>query len=1011
MNGDIAITGMAGRFPGAADVWQYWSNVAAGQVTVSELTRGELLAAGVPADRLDDPAYVPARGVLADPDLFDAAFFGITPREAEIMDPQHRLLMQTAWAALESAGLAGDQPFGRVGVFAGAGFNYYALNHVFAQPGLVDTQGLLSVVLGNEKDHLATKIAYRLNLGGPAVTVQTACSTSLVAVHLACQSLRTGDSDVALAGGACVAVPQQAGYLYETKGIMSPDGACRPFDAGANGTVPGNGVAMVVLKRVEDARRDGDTVYAVIKGSAVNNDGGQKVGYTAPGIAGQIDVLARAYAAAGVDPATVGYLEAHGTATEVGDAIELSALVEVFRRGERPCSIGSVKANVGHLDAAAGVAGLIKAALALHHRQIPPLAGLKQARPELLDGSTPFTVDTFARQWPAGTTPRRAAVSSFGLGGTNAHVVLEEADGAPADLDETSADGPSAAADDAGRTDGATELIVLSGRSPEAVREAAAQLAEHLRQHPGTAVADVALTTQAHRRHFPHRATIAAHDVPAALTRLRRAPVREAVRRPSVVFLFPGQGAEFPAMSRGLYDRYPAFRAELDHGALLLAPMLGLDLRDVLVDDDPHGVVHRTDVTQPALALHELALGRLLTSWGIRPAALIGHSVGEFAAAALAGEMAADDMLRLVATRGALMQDAPEGAMLAVLAPVSTVEEHLAGLTGLDLAACNAPEVTVVAGPVDEVAAFRDRLAAADVHCRALPAQRAFHSRLMADAARLLGAEADRIAQRPRTVPVVSSIDGALLGKGAVRAEGYWAAQLRSPVRYHDALLTALGLPDPVLVEVGPGTSLTGLARQAPQGRAVPGFALQPRPTDRTDAGDVLAGLGGLWTTGAAVDWAAVRGDGTARRVPLPTYPFARTRHWLDAAPTAIATEMPAGTAAATPTRAATAATTAPVTADATGIPTAAEVVGTKEPAPPAATGEDQVVKEIMELWGRMLGSVEIGPDANFFALGGESLLFIRMITQVQRKFGVRVPVDALSAAPTPRTLAGLVTR
>ncbi|HVK26107.1 MAG TPA: polyketide synthase, partial [Actinokineospora sp.] len=427
MTHDIAIVGMAGRFPGAANVDELWSAIAAGRVTIAELTRGELIAAGVAESQLDDPAYVPARGTVAAPDLFDAEFFGITPREAAIMDPQHRLLLQTAWEALESGNLAGEEPFGRVGVFAGAGFNYYLLNHVLAQPGLVDTHGLLSVVLGNEKDHLAAKVAYRLNLGGPAVTVQTACSTSLVAVHLACQSLRTGDSDVALAGGACVAVPQQAGYLYEPKGITSPDGACRPFDADANGTVPGNGVAMVVLKRLADAVRDGDTVHAVIKGSAINNDGGAKVGYTAPGITGQIDVLTRAYRDAGVEPATIGYIEAHGTATEMGDAIELSALSEVFAGADQPCFLGSVKANIGHLDAAAGVSGLIKAALALRHRQLPPLAGLKQARPELLDGSTPFTVDAVGREWEvADGGVRRAAVSSFGLGGTNAHVVLEE---------------------------------------------------------------------------------------------------------------------------------------------------------------------------------------------------------------------------------------------------------------------------------------------------------------------------------------------------------------------------------------------------------------------------------------------------------------------------------------------------------------------------------------------------------------------------------------------------------
>ncbi|MDG4820070.1 beta-ketoacyl synthase N-terminal-like domain-containing protein [Micromonospora sp. WMMD956] len=979
MNGDIAIVGMAGRFPGAADVWQYWSNLAAGRITISSLTRSELLAAGVPADRLDDPAYVPARGMLAAPELFDAAFFGITPREAETTDPQHRLLMQTAWAALESAGLATDAPFGRVGVFAGAGFNYYALHHVFARPGLVDAQGLLSVVLGNEKDHLAAKIAYRLGLGGPAITVQTACSTSLVAVHLAAQSLRAGDSDVALAGGACVAVPQRSGYLYETKGIMSPDGTCRPFDATAEGTVPGNGVALVVLKRAEDARRDGDTVYAVIKGSAVNNDGSLKVGYTAPGVAGQVDVLTRAYAAAGVDPATVGYLEAHGTATEVGDAIELSALTEVFTWGTRPCSLGSVKANVGHLDAAAGVAGLIKAALALHFRQIPPLAGLKQARPELLDGSTPFTVDAVARPWEADGTPRRAGVSAFGLGGTNVHVVLEEGDG-PVVPDPAAGPGER------------TELVVLSGRTPEAVRAAADQLGEHLRQHPDLPLADVARTLQSYRRHFPHRLAVAARDLAGTATRLGRAPARAAARRPSVVLLFPGQGAEFPGMSRGLYDRYPSFRADLDRGARLLTPILGLDPREVLVDDDPHDVAHRTDVTQPVLALHELALGRLLLSWRIRPAALVGHSVGEFAAAALAGELAGDDMLRLVAIRGRLMHDAPEGGMLAVLASPPVLTPHLAGLADLDVAARNAPDLTVVAGPVAQLDALRERLTEAGVHWRALPARRAFHSRMMADAARRFGVEADRVDQRPRTVAVINTVDGALLGKGLSRPAGYWATQLRSPVGYHDALLTALGLPDPVLVEVGPGSALTGAARQTPQGRSVPAYALQPRATARPDAGDVLAGIGALWTAGVGVDWPALRGDTGGRRVALPGYPFAHTRHWLDAAPPV--PDVPP-----------------PVPDIAPSVPDvpASPAGGTDAPASPAG-GEGGLVGELVALWTALLGVPEIGPDTNFFAVGGDSLLLIRMISQVRRRYGVRVPIDTLTADATPRVLAGLVT-
>ncbi|SDI17284.1 Acyl transferase domain-containing protein [Actinokineospora alba] len=953
MTHDIAIIGMAGRFPGAATVAEYWSNIVSGRVTITDLTRGELLAAGVPETQLDDPAYVAARGTITDPDLFDADFFGITPKEAAIMDPQHRLLLQTAWEALESGNLTTENPFGRVGVFAGAGFNYYLLNQVLARPEVVDTHGLLSVVLGNEKDHLAAKVAYRLNLGGPAITVQTACSTSLVAVHLACQSLRAGDSDIALAGGACVAVPQQAGYLYETKGITSPDGSCRPFDADAEGTVPGNGVAMVALKRAEDAYRDGDTVYAVIKGSAINNDGGAKVGYTAPGITGQIDVLTRAYQDAGVDPATVGYLEAHGTATEMGDAIELSALREVFTRGSRPCSLGSVKANIGHLDAAAGVAGLIKAALALRHGQIPPLAALKQARPELLDGSTPFTVDPVGRAWePAEGHPRRAGVSSFGLGGTNAHVVLEE---------------HVPAAKPAAEAAPAEAVLTLSARTPEALREAADRLAAHLRERPDLDPHDVAMTLQSHRRHFAHRLAVPAIDVPTALARLGRAGGREQLRRPKIVFLLPGQGAESPGMARGAYERYPSFAADIDRGAEQLRDLIGVDLRDVLLRDDPDGLIHRTDITQPALVLHEYALGRLLLSWGIRPSALIGHSVGEFAAAALAGELDLDDALRLVAARGQLMQDAPEGGMVVVMAGEAEVWARLADLPDLDVAAVNAPEVTVVAGPVPALDALRSRLDAAGVAHRTMPARRAFHSRMMADAAADLGREAATVAHRPRTCEVISSVDGATLPRGQARDSAYWQGQLRSPVRFRDAVLAAADLANVVFVEVGPGTALSGMTRQIPEagGKAV--VSLQPRRTAREGGCDVLAGAGTLWSLGVAMDWEATRTGRTHSRVTLPTYPFARTRHWLDVEP-------------------------APVTA----------VVEAAEEA-------DSVLDKIIAQWRSLLGSADVTADTSFFEVGGESLLFIRMVSQTQRKFGVTVSVAELSAAPTPRALAAQI--
>ncbi|PRY31853.1 type I polyketide synthase [Pseudosporangium ferrugineum] len=952
---DIAIVGMAGRFPGAADVEEFWSNVASGRISIRTLDRADLLASGVPAAEADDPAYVPARGVLADADLFDADFFGVVPGEAALMDPQHRLLLQTAWEALESGGLITAAPPGWVGTFAGAGFNYYLHHTVLADPATVRDHGLLAVVLGNEKDHLAAKLAYRLNLAGPAVTVQTACSTSLTAVHLACQSLRAGDCDVALAGGVCVAVPQHSGYLYEPKGILSPDGTCRPFDAAAAGTVPGNAVAVVALKRASDAARDGDLVHAVIKGSAINNDGGAKVGYTAPGVAGQADVLRRAYANAGVDPATVGYLEAHGTATEVGDEIELAALTEVF--GKRaadapPCSLGSVKANVGHLDAAAGVAGLIKVALALRARRIPPLAGLGVPRDEFASDSFPFTLDPAARPWtvePGGV--RRGSVSSFGLGGTNVHVVLEEAPRPGAGPDGGPASRPA--------------LLTVSARTPDDLAAARRRLAASLTG--SVSLRDAALTLQSHRRPFRHRQAIVARDVAQAVRDLSRDGGRAAARRPSLVFLLPGQGAEFPGMAADVYAAHPSVRADVDRAARILAPLLGLDLRDVLLDRDAsEELIHRTDVAQPALLVHGYALGRLLTTWGLRPGALLGHSVGEFTAACLAGELGFGAALRLVAKRGALMRDAPPGGMLIVFAGEDEVRPHLGDL---DLAAVNGPRAVVVAGPAGALDGLRGRLDAAGLTHRALPARRAFHSRMMTSAAEEFGRYAATVAAHDRRLDVIDASSGDLLERGGHRDAAAWARQLRSPVRFDRAARTALALPRPVFLEVGPGRALTGAVRQA---GGTPAATVAVQPDRRADGGDALvAAVGELWAAGAGVDWAAFRGSDGARRAVLPTYPFARTRHWLTSGP---------------------------------GRPVPSAPV---EEAPPPSAGT--TVERVMGIWRDVLGIAGVTSESNFFDLGGESLLFLRMIARTRRAFGVPIDVEEVSRRPTPDTLAALV--
>ncbi|OXM69555.1 type I polyketide synthase [Amycolatopsis vastitatis] len=946
---DIAVIGFACRFPGAGDVWRYWSNIEAGRVSITTLTREELLRNGVPQSEVDDPWYVPSRGRIDGAEHFDADFFGITPKDAALTDPQHRLLLQTAWEALETAGLTTNRPFGRVGVFAGSGFGHYLVHSVLKDPDVTGSHGLLAAVLGNEKDHLAAKIAYRLDLGGPALTVQTACSTSLVAVHLACQSLHTGDADVVLAGGVSVPFPQDTGYLYEPGGVLSPDGGCRPFDATAAGTVPGGGVGMVVLKRLDDALRDGDLVYAVVKGSAINNDGGAKAGYTAPGVRGQLDVLSRAYANAAVAPETVGYVEAHGTATEVGDAIELAALTEVFGGRDRPCSLGSVKANIGHLDAAAGVAGFIKAVLALHFERIPPMAGLTRPRAEI-DGGTTFTLDSRARKWTDSRT-RRAAVSAFGLGGTNAHVVLEEAPARPGLVP---------------RTRQATAVLTVSARTAADLEAAKARLAAHLRASNDVSVHDVALTLQSHRRHFPYRHAVAAEDVPAAVARLADPPGGPAVKRPDPVFLFPGQGSEYAGMSAEPYACHRSFQSDVDSCAEAAVAILGFDLREVLLDPDaPAERVHRTDVAQPALLVHEYALGRLLVSWGVRPAILIGHSAGEYAAACLAGELDVDDALNLVALRGALMQAAPPGRMLAALTDEEVARRQVREIGGLDLAAVNGPDNVVLSGTGQSIEELRARFDHLGVRHRMLPARRAFHSRMMTGAADRLRSAPAAARGRARRIDIVSALDGSLLPRGARRDAGYWADQVVAPVRFLEALRTGLATASPLLVEVGPGKALTAAARAVPEARDAAKIAVQP---DR--ASPVVAAAGALWTAGANLRWDDIR-QSPAARVPLPTYPFARNEYRLR--------------------------------------PVAPEPVPQPAPAEPGS-GSEPVLAQVIEVWLDLLGTVGVRPGSDFFDLGGESLLFVRMVARLQRRFGVPLEVDALAATPTPAAIAAVIT-
>ncbi|HSK79450.1 MAG TPA: amino acid adenylation domain-containing protein, partial [Thermoanaerobaculia bacterium] len=892
----IAIIGMAGRFPGADGVEELWRNLCGGVEGIVELSEEELLEAGVDPELLRHPSYVRAAAPLADVQHFDAEFFGYTPRDAEITDPQRRLFLEAAWEALENGGYDPRRFGGRVGVYAGVQMSSYIF-HLHRNPEVLRSAGSFHVAMSNDKDHLPTTVSYKLNLRGPSLAVQTACSSSLVAAHLACRSLLGGECDMALAGGSSVLWPQIEGYLHQEGGIMSPDGHCRAFDARAEGTLRGSGVGVVLLKRLADALADGDTIHAVILGTAINNDGSGKIGYTAPSVEGQAQVIASALAESGVDPRTITYVEAHGSGTPLGDPIEVAALTQAFRAGGVRdtgfCALGSVKTNLGHLDTAGGVTGLIKTTLALEHGKLPPSLHFEEPNPQIDFAASPFFVNAELREWTSEGGPRRAGVSSFGLGGTNAHVVLEEA--------------PPAEPSGESRP---WQLLLLSARTPAALERATDNLAAHLEANPDQSLADVAYTLRAGRGLFAHRRAVAAATAPEAAEALRSRDSRRVATglfqpgRRSVAFLLPGVGDQYPGMARELYDEEPVFRQEIDLCAELLRPHLGLDLREALFaaeeardlrallgrsggeDSAARSLLRETRVAQPAMFAVGYALARLWMSWGVTPQALLGYSLGELTAACLAGVMELKDALALAARRARLISELAPGAMLAV--PLSEEETRARLVPELSLAAVNAPEVSVVAGPPGAVAAFESRLAEEGLPARRLQTDQAFHSWMLEPAAGELLSLVRSIRLAPPRIPWLSNVTGTWIEPGEATDPAYWARHLVSTVRFADALAELWREPGRILLEMGPGQTLGSLALQqipedGAEDRAVLS-ALRHELDRQPDQRFLLQSLGRLWLAGADVDWSAFDGGERRRRVPLPTYPFERQRFWIDPA-------------------------------------------------------------------------------------------------------------------------------
>lgn len=982
----VAVVGLAGRFPQAANVEQFWANLVAGKDCFTECTVEQLIEEGVPREVAERSDYVRRCYEIADPAGFDARLFKYSPSEAELIDPQQRILLECAWEALESAGHDPHRFSGLLGVWAGSGVNNYFLKNILARPGTFEEVADLQTLLGNDKDYLASRIAYKLGLRGPAVVVQTACSTSLVAVHMACLSLLTYQCDMALAGGVFLQTPRARGYLYREGAVLSPDGLCRAFDRGANGTVLGEGCGLVVLRRLEDAVADRDNILAVIRGSAVNNDGAARAGFTAPGVAGQMELVTMAQAVAGIRADEVSYIEAHGTGTQLGDPIEVSALTQAFRRttAERGyCGLGSVKTNIGHLDVAAGISGLIKTICALQHRQLPPTLHFTEANPALNIAESPFFMVDRLMDWEPRNGRRIAGVSSFGLGGTNAHVILEEYLGSR--LPEPSRR--------------RWHLLPASAATPAALATVGAKLATSLKEQPDLALGDIAWTLATGRIPLRHRRCVVAESTGDAATRfadknaLFGADGEAARDKRPVVFLFSGQGTQYPAMGIELYRGEPVFRAGMDRCARLLGPIGGCaSLLDILYGDDAKlgALVNQTEVLQPALFAFEHSLARLWEEYGVKPVAVAGHSIGEYVAACEAGIFSLESALDLVRERGRLMQSMTPGTMIAVPRSAAEVRDMLPA--GLDLAVINAPEISVVSGPAPEVEAFAKTLEEGGISPRRLQTSHGFHSRMMEPAARTFEGVVRRVALTAPRLPIASNLTGGWMTDDQAIDPSYWANQLRHTVRFGDNLLgVAQRFDSLILLEIGPGNTLCSIARlHAGAVASLPALSSVRHPRQQVpDQAFFLRALGALWCHGAAVDLGALYSGEKRTRISLPRYPFERQRYWIGREARRVEERRkkgfrwPRGWFASSSGR-----------------------VASKE-----KSGEQRqpLEEHLIHMWSKVLGTSTIGLDDNFFELGGHSLMAVNIMVELEKSVGVRMPLASLIEAPTIRQFIRLL--
>ena len=883
---DIAIIGMSVRFPGANTIEQFWQNLRDGVESISRFDDRELRDRGIPSEMLNNPNYVNAGTVIEDVDRFDAAFFGFNPKQASVLDPQQRLFLECAWEVLEQAGYVAARENSLIGIYAGSGMSQYLLKNLYRNPILSQSLSNYQLMLATEKDFLPTQVAYKLDLTGPAVNVQTACSTSLVAVHLASQAILNGECDLALAGGVSLGLPQKTGYLYQEGMILSPDGHCRAFDARAKGTIRGSGAGIVLLKLASEAIADGDRIFGLIKGSAINNDGALKVGFTAPSVDGQAKAIAEAQAIADINADTITYIEAHGTATELGDPIEIEALTQAFQQTTLKtgfCAVGSAKTNIGHLDTAAGVAGLIKTVLALQHRQIPPSLNFETPNPKIDFANSPFYVNTKLSEWTTNELPRRAGVSAFGIGGTNAHVILEE----PPVIEKTPEKHTQL------KSSAQLQLLTISAKTDAALTEISNNLSKHLSQNPHLDLADVSYTLSVGRREFSYRRILVCSEVSEAVTALSSPTTAPSLTgcakstEPPVIFMFSGQGTQYVNMTRDIYESETGFRQHVDKCAEGLRPELGFDLRHILYPDGDNidraaQQLKQTAIAQPALFTIEYALAKLWQSWGIDPQGLVGHSIGEYVAACLAGVFSLTDALSLVAARGRMMQQVSGGAMLAIPLP----EAEIYPLLGkeLSLAVCNGPFLNVVSGATAAIETLQHRLTQQGLSCRLLHTSAAFHSPMMEPILEPFAQRVRQIDLHPPKIPYLSNVTGTWITEAQATAPDYWVKHLRGTVQFGLAITELLQDPDQILLEVGPGKTLQTLIERHPE-RKIEQLVLSSTRHPKQTVSDMkflLTTLGKLWLAGTKVDWSRFYASQQRYRLPLPTYPFQRQRYWIE---------------------------------------------------------------------------------------------------------------------------------